>query len=647
MALFLAVTLAPAIALGWLGWSVLEQDRELERQRQADRLALAADRVVAELGKAKIGLEEAFAAWLATPPAFLASDGAIVAAVGPGGVSRHVGAPLVFVSGSGIAVEPSLTALATAERFEHRDGDLPAARTAYRALASSSDRHVRASALVGQARVERKAGQLTEAAHTYLALRSIDATVAGAPAALVAGLARCNLLHALGRPDERDREAGRIREALEAGAWRLDRSTYLLATHQAARAASGCDVSGDVEALTKEFTSLAEQESVALADGVDRATRAAAGDVAQFAGGGQPPAWTWIDEAFVVSGATNGSDRVVLVASPRFLLSRWRHIWTDQQVDIAFLDRDGGPLLGSAQGAGVTRQPVESGLPWTLRIVPAATAAGPTALDARRPLLLAGLALLTFVILAGTYVVGRAIRRELAFGRLQREFVAAVSHEFRTPLTSIGHLVENLRSGRAISEERRQQYYDVLAAEAGRLGQFVEATLDFSRMEAGAAEYRFSEVDLLPLVSQVVSDFQHHMATNPRDVHLDRDRPSPTVRADPDAVALAIRNLLDNAAKYSPPGEPIDVDVERERDAVAVRVRDRGPGIPRQEQSEIFEKFARGESARRAGIRGTGLGLALVSHIARAHGGRVGLESQPGRGSTFTIWLPATGPEAS
>lgn len=643
MAIFLAVTLAPALGLVWLGWNVLEQDRELEKQRQDDRLVLAADRVAADLAREAAALEAALAGWLSAPPPFLLAEGAIVAAVGPGGVSRHVGAPLVFVETTEVLPESGVPALARAERLEFQARDFAAARAVYRDLVASGDSHTRANALVGQARVERKAGLLAEAADTYVTLRTMETSVAGAPAALVAGLARCNLLHALGRSNERDREAAVIHDGLEAAVWRLDRSTYLLASHQVARAASGCDVVGDAELLGDEFTKLAQRESVALADGVERARQA----FRDARGGHERPGWTWHNDAFVLETATSGSDRVVLVASPRFLLSRWQNIWASHHVDVAFLDGEGRRLLGGAEGSGVMRHSAESGLPWTLRIVPTATAAATTVADSRRPLLLAGLALLTFVILAGTYVVGRAIRRELTFGRLQREFVAAVSHEFRTPLTSIGHLVENLRTGRALSDERRQQYYDVLAAEANRLGQFVEATLDFSRMEAGAARYRFSDVDVVPLVAEVVSDFRRDIAANPREVHVDRDGASPIVRADPQAFALAIRNLLDNAAKYSPRGEPIDVSVERHRDVVVVRVRDRGPGIPRQEQTQIFEKFTRGESARESGIRGTGLGLALVTHIVRAHGGRVGLESEPGHGSTFSIWLPATGTEAS
>ena len=116
---------------------------------------------------------------------------------------------------------------------------------------------------------------------------------------------------------------------------------------------------------------------------------------------------------------------------------------------------------------------------------------------------------------------------------------------------------------------------------------------------------------------------------------------APLVHADRAALACAVWNLLDNAVKYSPECQTVWADVGREDSRVAIRVRDRGLGIPVSEQRRVFEKFTRGVAAREAGIRGTGVGLAMVRHIAAAHGGEIKLESKPGEGSAFTLLLPA------
>ena len=125
-----------------------------------------------------------------------------------------------------------------------------------------------------------------------------------------------------------------------------------------------------------------------------------------------------------------------------------------------------------------------------------------------------------------------------------------------------------------------------------------------------------------------------------RRIELTSDGAAPVVRADREALGRALWNLLDNAVKYSPACPTVWVDLAREGQRVAIRVRDQGLGIPAEEQKEIFRKFVRGAAAKAASVKGTGIGLALVEHIVRAHGGEVRLESQPGQGSTFTILLP-------
>jgi signal transduction histidine kinase len=234
----------------------------------------------------------------------------------------------------------------------------------------------------------------------------------------------------------------------------------------------------------------------------------------------------------------------------------------------------------------------------------------------------------------------RGVSRELAVARLQSDFVAAVSHEFRTPLTSLKQLAELLSSGRVASDERRARYYEVMERETGRLHRLVEGLLDFGRMEAGALEFSWERVTPSDLVRRVVTEFETELGESGYHVELSADATAPPVRADSEALGRAVWNLLDNAVKYSPDRKTVWVDVSQDDGRLAIAVRDQGVGIPAVEREMVFQKFIRGTSSNGSGIKGTGIGLAMVKHIVEAHGGEVRVESEVGQGSTFTILIP-------
>ena len=244
-------------------------------------------------------------------------------------------------------------------------------------------------------------------------------------------------------------------------------------------------------------------------------------------------------------------------------------------------------------------------------------------------------------VLAALYFTARALRREAHVARLQSDFVAAVSHEFRSPLTTVRQIAEMLEQDRVATDERRHKYYRILAGEAARLQRLVETLLDFGRMEAGAQRYRFVDLDAVALVREVVADVTERARESGKAIEVDGPEAVLPVRADGSALSLALSNLIDNAIKYSP-GEPtVWVRWHTDHGRAAISVVDRGVGIPRAEQQTIFAKFVRGRAAVDAKIKGTGVGLSIAQQIVAAHGGEIHLESEPGRGSTFTLLLPA------
>ena len=252
------------------------------------------------------------------------------------------------------------------------------------------------------------------------------------------------------------------------------------------------------------------------------------------------------------------------------------------------------------------------------------------------------LACLFLLIAAAGWTLDRTIRRQMALAGDQAHFVSAVSHEFRTPLTTLCQLTELLLQGRVAAEADRLEYYRLLHNESGRLQRLVEGLLDFGRLEAGRPALRFEAVDVAEAAGACVREIQARHPDREFEVEI---REGMLVRADQEAFRVALANLLDNAVKYSPGCSRVQVRAASAGGTVSVSVRDEGIGIPHSEQKRIFEKFLRGEEARRLGIRGAGVGLATVRHLAAFHGGSIELESEPGRGSTFTLRIPAWGPE--
>ncbi|MBZ5585309.1 MAG: HAMP domain-containing histidine kinase, partial [Acidobacteriia bacterium] len=227
--------------------------------------------------------------------------------------------------------------------------------------------------------------------------------------------------------------------------------------------------------------------------------------------------------------------------------------------------------------------------------------------------------------------------------RLQAGFVSAVSHEFRTPLTTILHLGGLLMENDDLGRDRRLSFYRMQAQAAERLKRSVESLLDFSCMEGGARNYRKEAQDAGSLAREAVDAFSSESAAAGFQISYEPPtRPMPVV-GDHEALLHVLWNLLDNAVKYSGESRRVEVTVSSCDGRVELSVTDHGIGIPPNERARVFAKFTRGDEAIRQGIRGTGIGLAMARHIVEAHGGKIELESEPGKGSRFTVWLPRAG----
>jgi signal transduction histidine kinase len=220
---------------------------------------------------------------------------------------------------------------------------------------------------------------------------------------------------------------------------------------------------------------------------------------------------------------------------------------------------------------------------------------------------------------------------------LRADFVSLVSHELRTPMAAVIGSARTLQQRwRELTAEQRESFLELIAGETGRLATLISDVLDTSRIDAGTFTFRFSDVDLGELVRDSVA--AAGVSSDEVALRADVQEPLPVVRGDPQRLRQVLMNLLDNAIKYSPAGDEVQVRAYADDGRIRIDVRDRGPGIAREDQRLIFEKFGRVTAGNTR--PGTGLGLFIARSIAEAHGGTLEVASAPERGAVFTLELP-------
>jgi two-component system phosphate regulon sensor histidine kinase PhoR len=261
--------------------------------------------------------------------------------------------------------------------------------------------------------------------------------------------------------------------------------------------------------------------------------------------------------------------------------------------------------------------------------------------------------LLAIALGAGIVLIIRAAARQRELAQLKSDFVSTVSHELKTPLTSIRMFAEMLEQGVAQGDPvKMARYHGVIVQESQRLGLLIANLLDYAQIEKGTRRYTPSRHVVGQLARLAVTTFEtlrdpEATATaksrNSIDVEVSPDAANAEVEVDRDVVVQAVLNLLANAAKYGGADKRIEVTVGADQSHAFIAVRDHGPGIPPSEQPRIFREFYRSPEAYRSGVEGTGLGLALVKRHIEALGGTVDVASVVGEGATFTIRFPRVG----
>lgn len=252
------------------------------------------------------------------------------------------------------------------------------------------------------------------------------------------------------------------------------------------------------------------------------------------------------------------------------------------------------------------------------------------------------LGLFYLALAMGTVYTARALYREARLSRLKTDFVSLVSHELRTPLTSIRMFIDTLALGRVHDEAEVKAILGMLSREAERLSSMIDRVLDWSRIESGRKAYHRDQWEVREVVDATLEAFRaQHLQAPAQAIEVSVQEGLPRIEVDRDALAGALLNLLQNAFKYSGEERRISLRAVREPKGVAIEVEDNGVGIAPRDRKRIFDRFYRVDNLLTRKTSGSGLGLAIAKRIVEAHGGSISLKSELGKGSTFTVHLPA------
>ena len=685
----------PSLLLGYLAFRGIQNDRALVEKERLEDTRRAADRVLRAVDDAITAVEEILSKTLAdhleTPSAELALALEKLAAGNPlveqvfylqdFNNIRFPIARFLYVpdgrrqAGSSPPADLSNSVeIQAAQRLEFQQKDYPRALAAYRqALKHMNDPRSEGMILNALARVQRKSGLLKEAVSTYENIvRDYGGIVIseGIPLGPSAGLEICILSRELKDFAKSLQTSFGLYRSLLRREWTLERAEFDFFVGHAKSLIqeffSSRPPGLDLAPFRSEFQSLEAEE----AEQRKRTERmivfeqgAAPALEAKTRGGTEEPNRSFTRLALDVGSfsylvsiqrqaprAGNASDTAwgILIDAEWLRENALRPALRDHfpsgEASWAVKGKDGAVMLSSenpAVGPVTFRMIFASNTPdWTLEFHQPPPDLVKTFLVSRH-----GVYSYMFLLIAGILVFGliltvRAVSHELELARMKSDFVSTVSHEFKSPLTSIRQLAEMLQSGRVPSEERRQKYYDVLLEQSERLTLLTDNILSLAKIEEGRAEFTFETTDVSALLTEVVSSIQDRVSHEGFDIGLNIEGALPLIAVDRTALSQAVANLIDNAIKYSGDSRRISVSASVEEQFLAIAVQDFGIGIKKEDIPRLFERFYRGGDELTRTVKGSGLGLTLVKEIVEAHGGKVHVESEPGKGSVFSIRLP-------
>jgi len=685
----------PSLLLGYLAFRGIQNDRALVEKERLEKTRRASGQVVGAVDAGITSVERSLTAAAAGSSGSpspgsqallekLAADDPLIEQIFYLQSFQNIQFPeagLLYVPDGRRETEaspaggPNLSAdYRSGQRLEFQDKDFPQALNAYRrALESPVDPRRTGMILNALARIQKKSGLLQEALSTYERIsRGHSRTVipGGMPLGPSAALEICQLYRRLGNIQGSLATGFGLYRSLLRREWDVEKAEFEFFVERAkdhiGTLLSAPPAGLDVQASQTEFRALKEKEAEAR----KRTERAL---LFQQSAGPQlraglskvpdtpiPPFSRQVldieNDSFLASierpaeresgppagawGVLIDADRLtedVLMPAIREHLPSGDTTW--------IVRGSAGEVLRSSEvpaaGPVTLRTDFASDFPdWSLEFHQPPPRLIKTFLLTRR-----GLYFFVFLLIAGILVFGliltlRSVSHELALARMKSDFVSTVSHEFKSPLTSIRQLAEMLQSGRVPSEERRQKYYEVLLEQSERLALLTDNILSLAKIESGRAALRFEKTDIATLLVEVVRSIQERVRHDGFGIDLEVKGTLPLLVSDRTALVQAVTNLIDNAVKYSGESRRISVKAWREGQVIIVAVRDSGIGIDKKDLGRVFERFYRGGDALTRAVKGSGLGLTLVKEIVEAHGGKVFVESEPGIGSVFSFRLP-------
>jgi signal transduction histidine kinase len=685
---FLGIGL-PSLLLGYLAFRGIQNDAAfVERQRLEEHRAIT-QQITSSIDDKISTVEAAFLESIAGRPSpqqvsavlrsmeLLKSEQPLVEEIflfeSPERIQLPLAKLLFLPDGSAKPVQPQSRppTLSLGEQYEFQQKRHQEALTSYQqAFAEASDRQVKGEALNAIARVQTKSNLLADAIESYKTIAQDYSDMRmgnGIPLGLAARLELGALFHAIDDSGSAVQTFLRLYESLIRGEWALEESQYEFFTQQVELSIG--DIFSQDEAMQSHRSALEKlrseearqreimerpltfQENAApdLLARVSRNMEGPPNGVRRFTFGirGHTYFVSMPDER--KEEGNQVKDIWGLLLDPEQLKVGLLKPVIQQHVSLGDIHwiirgREDETILQSDTASPGTMT-VSAGFvrnfpPWSLELYQQAPRLLETLLTSRR-----GIYSYMFILLAGILIFGltltiRIVTNEFELGRMKSDFVSTVSHEFKSPLTSIRQLSEMLQAGRVPSQERRQRYYNVLLEQSERLSLLVDNILDFATMEEGKRAFEFELVDMAVLLEELVSTIQQQVHHEEFAVEAEIDTPLPSIQVDRAAITQAITNLIDNAIKYSGESKKVCVRAFSEDRYLVIAVQDFGIGVKPEEIEKVFERFYRGGDELTRTVKGSGLGLTLVRQIVEAHHGSVHVESEPGLGSTFSIRLP-------